>query len=375
MQMLKNEKTLFWERVEKRKLEIQAQFQNENKIKIGPLSLSSPLVMAPLAGITDLSFRLLMQDLGAAAGVTELISANGLHYKSEKTLQMIDVDKRGREKVVGVQFFGEVPEHMAEAALIAIDRGASFVDVNMGCPVKKVVSKGAGSAMMRKPQELYRFLEPMRKACNIPLSIKIRTGWSKTELTALDVVKVAADLGIDFIALHGRTRDQHYAGFADWDYIEKVAKESKENYNLDIIGNGDLHTPELLRDRLGHTGCAALMLGRGPLRFPFLFLDGLTDSNSHIHWSPLDHLFVLERYKDYVQEFIESEQIQKVQIRKISAWMAAGFPRASLFRGNIFKYDDINEIWNWIEEYFHSLPPSTIKKIAMETPFMNGGHG
>ena len=214
------------------------------KIKLGSIPFDSPLLLAPMSAICSSPFRLLMEDLGAGGTVSELISCHGINYGNEKTRQMLRIDSR--EKNIGIQLFGEEKEAMARAALGAQEFEPGFIDINMGCPVRKVVKKGGGSALMRDTESLGGFFSSMKKVLEIPLTIKIRTGWDDDSINASEVIHIAKEEGVEFVAVHGRTRTQGYKGHANWDLLETLATTSP----LPIIGNGDLHSAHSVKKRM-----------------------------------------------------------------------------------------------------------------------------
>ena len=341
------------------------------KIKLGNVSFDSPLILAPMAGICNIPYRLLMEDLGAGGTVSELISCHGINYKNDRTMNMLKVDPL--EKNIGIQLFGEDPEAMAQSCEVAESFGPKFLDINMGCPVNKVVSKGGGSALMKKPSELYKLFSSMKKAMTLPLSIKIRTGWDSDQVNATEVVKIAHDAGIEWVAIHGRTRAQQYTGFANWDYLEEVANLSP----LPIIGNGDLHHPIAVSERLKHTKCQALMIARGALRNPFIFLESLDENYASLKKSVFlgrDYLEVIKRLRFYCEQTFDTERIILVQMRKLIVWFAAGFPHAAQFRGMIFSTQNLEDTMKISEDYFLSLEEKQ-KNINYDEVFMSSGHG
>jgi len=339
------------------------------KVTLGSLQFDSPLLLAPMSAICNAPFRLLMEDLGAGGTVSELISCHGIAHKNERTKNMLRIDPR--EKNIGLQLFGENGSVMAEAAKVAEDYGPKFIDINMGCPVKKVVTKGGGSALLKDPSKLGVFLKEIKKAISIPLTIKIRTGWDEESINADEVIKIAKEEGVEFVSVHGRTRTQAYRGNANWDLLEDLAKDSP----LPIIGNGDLHSTILTKRRMEKTNCRALMLGRGPLRNPFIFLESVVgESECHLHFTPQDYLEVIERLLHYEADYAWSDKILLVQMRKLIVWMAAGFPGTSHFRAKLFKLNNVNEVLKCTQTFFNGI--GDIKKdIDFEKSFMNGGHG
>ncbi|MBL7664591.1 MAG: tRNA dihydrouridine synthase DusB [Bacteriovoracaceae bacterium] len=339
----------------------------QTPIKLGSVAFSSPLLLAPMASICNWPFRLLMEDLGAGGTVSELISCHGINYDNKKTHEMLRVDPR--EKNVGIQLFGEDPKAMALAAKIAEGHGPKFIDINMGCPVKKVVTKGGGSALLKNPQGLSEFLTTIKEAISIPLTIKIRTGWDQDQVNADEIIKVAHDSGVEFVAIHGRTRAQQYTGQANWNYIEELAA----NCPLPLIGNGDLHQAHQVKERLSKTLCQALMLARGPLRNPFIFLEA-ADVDNHFNFTASDYWEITQRLYQYICEGFQDERHRLVQIRKLIVWFTGGFPHATQFRGHAFTSQNLDEVMRLTEDYFLSLNQIS-KRINHDEAFMTSGHG
>jgi tRNA-dihydrouridine synthase B len=340
-------------------------------IKLGQIDFSSKLLLAPMAGICNIPFRLLMEDLGAGGTVSELISCHGINYGNQRTLEMLKIHPL--EKNVGIQLFGEDAESMARAAEVAESYGPKFLDINMGCPVNKVVSKGGGSALLKEIQNLSPLFEKMRSRMKIPLSIKIRTGWDANSLNANEVIRIAHNSGIEWVAIHGRTRTQQYTGFANWEFIENLAQERP----LPLIGNGDLHHPFGTSERLQKTHCDALMLARGALRNPFIFLESLDPEYAKAKrsiFSGADYWEVIQRLYRYTTETFPEERTSLVQIRKLIVWFAAGFPHAAAFRSQVFNCQDLEDSMKLAEDYFLSLGNSQ-KFINYDEVFMSSGHG
>lgn len=340
-------------------------------VSLGSMHFPSMLIQAPMAGICNIPYRLLMEELGAGATVSELVSCHGINHGNERTLNMIKIHER--EEKVGLQLFGEEPKAMAEAAKIMLQEKPKFIDINMGCPVKKVVTKGGGAALMQNPSELSLFFKTIRDSINIPLTIKIRTGWDGDHVNAHEIIDIAKDCGIEWVAIHGRTRVQQYTGSANWDYLEKLGAHSP----LPVIGNGDLHTPQIVSQKMQDTNCQALMIARGALRNPFIFLESYCQHNkeiSDIRFSGEDYFSIIERLAFYTDETFDNERLKLVQLRKFVAWFAAGFPGAAKFRGEIFKTNELSELINKTQSYFCGLRSNASKQIPDEV-FMNSGHG
>lgn len=340
-------------------------------MQLGEVGFSSKLLLAPMAGICNIPFRLLMEDLGAGGTVSELISCHGINYGNQRTLEMLKIHPL--EKNVGIQLFGEDADSMARAAVVAESYGPKFLDINMGCPVNKVVSKGGGSALMKELEKLAPLFEQMKKNMKVPLSIKIRTGWDQNSLNANEVMSIAHNSGIEWVAIHGRTRTQQYTGLANWDYIEALNETKK----LPLIGNGDLHHPYGVSQRLQKTNCDALMIARGALRNPFIFMESLDPeyaSKKHSIFNGNDYWEVIEKLHQYTVETFNDERAILVQIRKLIVWFAAGFPKAAAFRSQIFSSQNLSETMHLAQDYFQGLE-SAQKFINYDEVFMSSGHG
>ena len=245
---------------------------------IGNIEIDSKLALGPMAGVTDLAFRMVCRELGAGLTYTEMVSAKALVYQDRKTRSLLLLEEK--EHPAGAQIFGSDTECMADAAALAIEiSGADFIDINMGCPVGKVVKSGDGSALMRDPDKAMRIIEAVRKNVNCPVTVKIRKGWDKGNVNAVEFAKMAQSAGVSAIAVHGRTRTQMYSGKADWDIIRDV----KKAVTVPVLANGDVFTAEDAARILRYTGADMVMVGRGALGNPWIFqqakalIDSLTD--------------------------------------------------------------------------------------------------
>ena len=234
-------------------------------LKIGNVTLENNLILAPMAGVTDLPFRLLCKEQGAGLICTEMISAKAIYFKNKNTETLMEIDER--ERPVSLQLFGSDPDLMAEIARQIEPRNFDILDINMGCPVPKVVNNGEGSALMKNPRLVHEIVSKVSKAIEKPLTIKIRKGFAEDCVNAVEIAKIAEDAGAAAVAVHGRTREQYYAGNADWDIIRKV----KEAVSIPVIGNGDVDSPQKAEALVRETGCDGIMIGRAVQGNPWLF--------------------------------------------------------------------------------------------------------
>lgn len=315
--------------------------------------------MAPMAGITDVVFRTLIHELGAQVVISELVSAEGLCRGGKKTFDLMAFCDE--ERPVGIQIFGHEIDRMAEAARIVQGEGADFVDINLGCPVKKVVCDGGGAAWLKDPVKLGEMLSALKKVLRIPLTIKVRTGWDENDRNVMEVVKVAADCGVAWVAIHGRTRAQGYAGRADWELIRQVAHESR----IPIIGNGDILTAEDALSKIENGYSHAVMIGRGALKNPWIFKEILGHEVSY------DFLGLIARHFDLAVEKRDRHRAF-LSLKKFLAWYAAGYAYSSTFRASLFKTHDLDELKSLAFSFFETL---NYRPKMDDQPFLMGGHG
>ncbi len=328
---------------------------------------TNPFIIAPMAGITDHSFRTFIRRLNSGMVVSELISANGLEYNNERTYEMMGYDEEQRP--VALQIFGEEPDVIARSAQVVEARGVDFVDLNFGCPVPKVTKKGAGSAMLKDLTMMQKVLSAVVKAVKIPVTIKVRTGWDAHTKNADEVGHIAYNEGITWMAIHGRTRAQNYDGKADWDYIGNV----KAKVKIPVLGNGDILTAQEAVDRLKTYNLDGVLIGRGALRNPYIF----EESHALLHDLPYN------KEKDFYQLLVQlnelyalrcSDRLREIQLRKFAAWFSTGYPDSAQFRKMLFQSPSADSILSESKLYFSKLSAINFKSHE-EEKFLMGGHG
>jgi len=322
-------------------------------MKIGSVVLDNVMVLAPLAGITNLPFRLLARASGCGLVCSEMISSNGLVHKSAKTYELLE--SRIEEKPLSVQIFGSDPEIMAEAAAMVEDSGADILDINLGCAVKKVMKTGSGAALMKVPKKVEIILAAVRKTITIPLTIKIRTGWDKSGIDAFKIAEVAEAGGVDGITVHPRLATQGFGGKADWSLIAAI----KNSVSIPVIGNGDVAAPEDVLTMKNETGCDAVMIGRAAIGNPWIFSQALSLMNGNEMVLPdLSERFnVMKKYlKTSVECFGEKRACR--MMRSHLGWFVKGLICSSRFRESIKGISTEKEALSLIEEYNRFLTAS-----------------
>jgi len=329
---------------------------------------SNPFVLAPMAGITDRPFRSFMREMGCGIVVTELVSATGLKYSSEKTRKLMAFDKI--QHPIGIQLFGDTLEDLAYAAKEVEQMGADFVDLNFGCPVPKVVKKGGGAAILKDLKQLRIVLQTVKAAVTIPVTIKIRTGWDQETRNAHEVVQIAYDEGISWVAIHGRTRAQGYSGLSDWDYIRWVKSQAK----LPVLGNGDIASGVQATSRLRESGCDGVLIGRGCLKNPWIYQQAM-NALKGVPDLPVEKNFfsVFTRLKYHLEQSCD-ERTRLIQLKKFASWYSAGYPDSKEFRKNIFQSADLSTLAQVIDRYFESMG-AILQSDTSSEPFLMGGHG
>jgi nifR3 family TIM-barrel protein len=319
-------------------------------MNIGSVKLENKTILAPLAGITNLPFRLIAKEAGCALVCSEMVSAHGLVNGSYRTQQLLD--SQPEEKPLSVQIFGSQPEVMAEAACLVESSGADVIDINFGCAVRKITKTGAGVALMRRPDTAAAVIRAVRQSVRIPLTIKLRSGWDPTGHQAFEISKIAESCGVDAIAIHPRTATQGFSGLADWALI----KELKKQVSVPVIGNGDIFSAEDAMDMLAQTGCDAVMIGRMAIGNPWIFSLVL----ARMQGQPEPRIDLDQRFdimKRYLRESVTyfGEEIACRMMRSRLCWFAKGLRNSSQFRKSINHISTQDEALQRIEAYQESL--------------------
>lgn len=309
------------------------------------------VILAPLAGITNLSFRMMAREFGCDLCLTEMVSANGLVRGSETTVAYLKTIPEDRP--LGVQLFGADPQIMAEAAVLVSEHHPDFIDINMGCPVRKVVRSGAGAFLMKDPAAAGRIIAAVVKAVRVPVTVKIRSGWSRQSANAVEMAKIAQEAGAAAITVHGRTADQGFSGHADWNVIALV----KKAVAIPVVGNGDIRQPADALRMFCLTRCDAVMVGRGALGNPWLFqgisrlLAGEPDMPAP---DPAQRLRIIRKHHDMEIQACGVKVADRM-FRKHLLWYTKGLPGSGKFREAAGKMADSRQWLPELERYFSSL--------------------
>ncbi|MBS6396926.1 MAG: tRNA dihydrouridine synthase DusB [Clostridiales bacterium] len=309
-------------------------------LQIGDVTLQNNLILAPMAGVTDLPFRLLCKEQGAGLLCMEMISAKAIYFKNKNTESLLAIDDR--EPPVSLQLFGSDPDIISEMAKRIEDRPFSILDINMGCPVPKVAGNGEGSALMKDPRLVEEIVTKTVKAIRKPVTVKIRKGFDEEHVNAVEIARIAEACGAAAVAVHGRTREQYYHGKADWDIIRRV----KEAVRIPVIGNGDVACPEDAQRLWQQTGCDGIMIGRGAQGNPWIFRQILhwmetgqqaeKPSMEEVKKMILRHAGLLVEYKGSYTGIRE--------MRKHVAWYTAGFPNSAKLRAKVNEVESLEQL-------------------------------
>lgn len=318
------------------------------KLEIGGVVLENGLVLAPMAGVTDLSYRKLCKEQGCGLVVTEMVSAKAILYKNRNTQELLRI--RDEERPAAVQLFGSDAEIMGEIAGVISEGNCDLIDVNMGCPVPKIVNNGEGSALLKEPKKVEAILTAMVKRSKKPVTVKIRKGFNDASVNAVEIARIAEGCGAAAVAVHGRTREQFYSGKADWEIIRQV----KEAVKIPVIGNGDVTGAKEAKAMLDLTGCDGVMIGRGAKGNPWVFsqiLHYLETGEVLPGPSVLEIKEMILRHGRLLSED-KGEFTAMREMRKHMAWYTAGLPHSAALRNEINLVETLEEMAGLMERYF-----------------------
>ena len=325
-------------------------------LKIGNVEVKHPVALAPMAGITDLSFRLLCKEMGCGLLYTEMISAKGLLYENDKTNLLLEVSPK--EHPIGVQLFGSEPDILAQMGQKIEKYPIDFIDLNMGCPAPKITKNKEGSALMLDPIRVRRIVSAMTKYIEKPVTVKIRKGFYKDDNNAVEIAKIIEDSGASAITIHGRTREQFYSGRADWDIIRQV----KEAVSIPVIGNGDIRSPEDGKKMIEQTGCDGIMIGRAAQGNPWIF-------ERTLHYLQTGELLPMPTVEEKITTALrhaknlirfKGDYIGIREMRKHVTWYTKGLSHTAELRQQINQIQSYEELQRILEEYLNTFKVSSI---------------
>lgn len=319
-----------------------------NRLQIGNVSLANPVILAPMAGVTDLPFRLLCKENGAGLLCMEMVSAKAIYYKNKNTEQLMEI--LPQERPVSLQLFGSDPDIISEMAKKIEERPFDILDINMGCPVPKVVNNGEGSALMKNPALIREILTKTVKAIDKPVTVKIRKGFDEAHVNAVEIARIAEDCGVSAIAVHGRTREQYYSGKADWDIIARV----KQAVSIPVIGNGDVTDCESAARMFRETDCDGIMIGRAARGNPFLFGQIAAYLETGVIPPGPDRETLQKTILRHgeLQMKYKGEYTAVREMRKHIAWYSAGLPHSARLRQQINEMETMEQLKDSVMQLF-----------------------
>jgi len=317
--------------------------------KIGNEEIKNQIVLAPMAGISNSAYRTIIKEMGAGLIVAEMVSDKAIFYNNQDTIDMLYMEES--ERPISQQIFGSDIESFVYAAKYIEDNmHPDIIDINMGCPVPKVALRAqAGSALLKNPDKIYEIVSAVVKSVNTPVTVKIRSGWDKNHINAVEVAKIIEKTGAKAITIHGRTRADGYSGHADWNIIKQV----KEAVNIPVIGNGDVRSCYDAKRMLDETGCDAVMIGRGCLGNPWLIRECVDYLEKGIEPKPITNQERIDMIKNHLERLLKTKpyKVAMLEIRSHAAWYLKGMPNTKEIKQAIFKSNTKEELYNILESY------------------------